>query len=196
MDDHQWNMQQRASGLENMVIGSGTLLLQPHTLLLNCSVCWVYGNVSSFWMYNFLPAALSWQISLVAGVWNLIDWLALMRMVCCLETAPGLSSNCRRVLQLSTILASLYLALPKCRIQPKLMSQHPWAFFFITLEKIDYCSIKMWVMNVCPLSLSLKWQIYMINLHAICFQLWLPNRECQRKRYIYSLSDKRQQPDK
>ena len=154
---HQWNTQQRASGVENMVIGSGTLLLQPHTLVLNCSVCWVYGDVSGFWMYNFLPAALSWRISLVVGVWNLIDWSALKGMLCCLETAPGLSSNCSSVLQLSTMLGSLRLALPKCRIQPKLTSQHPWAF--ITLEKIDCCSIKMWVMNVCPLSFSLKWQI-------------------------------------
>lgn len=156
---HQWNMQQRLSRVENVVIGSGTLLLQPHTLVLNCSVCWVYGDVSSFRMYNFLPAAFSWQISLVAGVWNLIDWLDLMGMLCCLETTPGLSSKCSGMLQLSAILGSLCLALPKCRIWPKLMSQHPWAFFFITLEKIDCCSIKMWVMNVCPLSFSLKWQI-------------------------------------
>lgn len=149
---HQWNIQQRISGVENIVIGSGTLLLQPYTLVLNRSVCWVYGDVSSFWMYNFLPDALSWQISLVAGVWSLVDWLALMGILCCLQTAAGLSSNCSSVLQPSIMLASLCLAPPKCRIQAKLMSQYLSAFFFITLEKINSCSIKTWVMNVCPLS--------------------------------------------
>lgn len=152
-----------------MMIGSGTLLSLLHILVLNCSVCWVCGDVCIFWMYNFLPAALSWQILLVAGVWNLIDWFTLMGMLCCLETAPGLSSNCSGTLRLSPILGSLCLALPKCRIQSKLMSQHPWdikaSLFFITLEKMHYCSTKMWVRNVCPLSFSLKWQIQMINLN-------------------------------
>lgn len=156
---HQWNTQQRVSRVENMVIGSGTLLLQTYTLVLNHSVYGVYEDVSSFWMYNFLPTALSWQISLVVGVWNLVDKLTLMGMLCCLKTASGLSSNCSSMLQLNTILSSWCLALPKCRIQPKFMSQHSWAFFFITLEKIDCCSIKMCLVNVCPLSFSLTQQI-------------------------------------
>lgn len=127
-------MQQGVSGVEDMVIRAGTLLLQLHSLVLNCSDCWVCGDVPSFWMYNFLPAAVSWQISLLAGVWNLIDWLALFAMLCYLETARGLSSNCSGMLQLSTILGSLCLTLPRCRIQSKLVSASLSLFLYYTRE--------------------------------------------------------------